>query len=564
MYICNIYLFVIIIMLCFMCFYIQLFGIYCLCRLCYMFIYGTKVMLCFKWYILLYYIGIMSEKGLTPSQIESFFNSVDSEDDLDFSADDESDYYPNKEDFETSDDEVLENQVELPTDLNVPSKDVNDVATSSKKDLRRNLLWRQRSLILNENQLQLLTSTALPPELMELSQPIQFFSYLFPKKVFENISNETNLYIHQKEPNANITFTPLDIQQFVGIVLYMSISRLPKCALYWSASIGIPTIQNIMSQKTFETIRRHIHFNNNDNNLPLTDSRHDRLFKIRPLIQEINNNFGKVPKEQFLCVDEQICSTKARSHMKRYNPNKPHKWGYKIYVLSCNSGFCYKFEIDSGNENVVLLNEPDLGAASNCVVRLAREVPRHQNFRLYFDNYFNSLPLLNKAKKEYIQIDRPFAVAQYNSYMGGVDLIDSIIGRYKILLRSKRWQVRIFYHLLDLTISNAWLLYKRVMKANGYPGKVLSSSDFRLDIAEVLTKVNTKSKLGKRSSVIENELQLKKQRGPTQHVPNQMVRQDQVGHWPIWADKRIRCKFPNCAGYSQVMCNKLNSNLSAL
>ncbi|XP_044570135.1 piggyBac transposable element-derived protein 2-like isoform X1 [Drosophila ananassae] len=585
----------------------------------------------------------MSEKGLTPSQIESFFNSVDSEDDLDFSADDESDYYPNKEDFETSDDEVLENQVELPTDLNVPSKDVNDVATSSKKDLRRNLLWRQRSLILNENQLQLLTSTALPPELMELSQPIQFFSYLFPKKVFENISNETNLYIHQKEPNANITFTPLDIQQFVGIVLYMSISRLPKCALYWSASIGIPTIQNIMSQKTFETIRRHIHFNNNDNNLPLTDSRHDRLFKIRPLIQEINNNFGKVPKEQFLCVDEQICSTKARSHMKRYNPNKPHKWGYKIYVLSCNSGFCYKFEIDSGNENVVLLNEPDLGAASNCVVRLAREVPRHQNFRLYFDNYFNSLPLLkylaesgilalgtirknripnfksmenihlrknprgtsveyvadfggvdiscpswvdnkivslasnyagivptdtarrfNKAKKEYIQIDRPFAVAQYNSYMGGVDLIDSIIGRYKILLRSKRWQVRIFYHLLDLTISNAWLLYKRVMKANGYPGKVLSSSDFRLDIAEVLTKVNTKSKLGKRSSVIENELQLKKQRGPTQHVPNQMVRQDQVGHWPIWADKRIRCKFPNCAGYSQVMCNKLNSNLSAL
>ncbi|XP_044574035.1 uncharacterized protein LOC123258225 isoform X1 [Drosophila ananassae] len=337
MYICNIYLFVIIIMLCFMCFYIQLFGIYCLCRLCYMFIYGTKVMLCFKWYILLYYIGIMSEKGLTPSQIESFFNSVDSEDDLDFSADDESDYYPNKEDFETSDDEVLENQVELPTDLNVPSKDVNDVANSSKKDLRRNLLWRQRSLILNENQLQLLTSTALPPELMELSQPIKFFSYLFPKKVFENISNETNLYIHQKEPNANITFTPLDIQQFVGIVLYMSISRLPKCALYWSASIGIPTIQNIMSQKTFETIRRHIHFNNNDNNLPLTDSRHDRLFKIRPLIQEINNNFGKVPKEQFLCVDEQICSTKARSHMKRYNPNKPHKWGYKIYVLRARS-----------------------------------------------------------------------------------------------------------------------------------------------------------------------------------------------------------------------------------
>lgn len=40
----------------------------------------------------------------------------------------------------------------------------------------------------------------------------------------------------------------------------------------------------------------------------------------------------------------------------------------------------------------------------------------------------------NKAKKEYIEI----ATAKYNSY--------------KILLRSKRWHVRLFYHLIDLTV----------------------------------------------------------------------------------------------------------------
>ncbi|KAH8315365.1 hypothetical protein KR074_000323 [Drosophila pseudoananassae] len=120
----------------------------------------------------------LSRKGLTPSQIESFFTSVDSEDDLEFSADDESEYYPNIEDFETKDDEDLEDQVEHPSDLNVSSKDLNDVATSSKNVQTRNLLWRQGSLILNEDQLQFLTSAALPPELLELSQPIQFFSYL--------------------------------------------------------------------------------------------------------------------------------------------------------------------------------------------------------------------------------------------------------------------------------------------------------------------------------------------------------------------------------------------------
>jgi len=176
-------------------------------------------------------------------------------------------------------------------------------------------------------------------------------------------------------------------------------------------------------------------------------------------------------------------------------------------------------------------------------------------------NYAGILPKdkarrFNKAKKEYVEIDRPFAVAQYNSYMGGVDLIDSIIGRYKILTRSKRWQVRVFYHLLDLTVSNAWLLYKRVHKANGSSTKLLGSSDFRLNIAEILTKLDTKSIMGKRSSVLENDLQQKKKRGPTQRVPNQMVLQDEFGHWPLWAENRIRCKYSNCKGFSQVMCGK--------
>lgn len=79
-----------------------------------------------------------------------------------------------------------------------------------------------------------------------------------------------------------------------------------------------------------------------------------------------------------------------------------------------------------------------------------------------------------------------------------------------------------------MTVSKAWLLYKRVQKANGYSGKMLGSSDFRLSIAEVLTKLETKSKLGKHRFMIENELEQKKLRGPTQRVPNQMVRQDQL------------------------------------
>lgn len=101
-----------------------------------------------------------------------------------------------------------------------------------------------------------------------------------------------------------------------------------------------------------------------------------------------------------MCVDEQICSTKARITMKRYNPKKPHKWGYKIYVLCGVTGFAYKFEIEIRVENIVLPREPDLSASSIVVMRMARDIPKYQNYKLYFDNYFTSLPLLGHLAKE--------------------------------------------------------------------------------------------------------------------------------------------------------------------
>lgn len=47
-----------------------------------------------------------------------------------------------------------------------------------------------------------------------------------------------------------------------------------------------------------------------------------------------------------MAVDEQIIPTKARSSLKQYNPKKPHKWGYKVFVLS--GGFSYNFDFYSG------------------------------------------------------------------------------------------------------------------------------------------------------------------------------------------------------------------------
>jgi len=82
--------------------------------------------------------------------------------------------------------------------------------------------------------------------------------------------------------------------------------------------------------------------------------------------------------------------------------SKPNKWGYKIFVLSGVSGFSYNFEVYSGLENNPdqrLQNEPNLGASANIVVRLARIIPKNQNYKLYFDNYYTTLALEVYFKK---------------------------------------------------------------------------------------------------------------------------------------------------------------------
>lgn len=98
----------------------------------------------------------------------------------------------------------------------------------------------------------------------------------------------------------------------------------------------------------------------------------------------------------FLCVDEQMCSTKMCGNPTRqYMPAKPHKWGTKFFVLCDSTGFSYAFEVYSGaGDNVIPENAPDLGASSNVVTRLSAKIPNDVNHILYFDNFYTSLGLL--------------------------------------------------------------------------------------------------------------------------------------------------------------------------
>ncbi|CAK1602064.1 unnamed protein product [Parnassius mnemosyne] len=69
-----------------------------------------------------------------------------------------------------------------------------------------------------------------------------------------------------------------------------------------------------------------------------------------------------------------------------------------------------------------------------------------------------------KKKRAKIDIPCPKAITIYNKYMGGVDLLDSMLGFYRIKIRSKKWYHRLFFHFIDLVCVNSWLLWRRRTK----------------------------------------------------------------------------------------------------
>lgn len=132
--------------------------------------------------------------------------------------------------------------------------------------------------------------------------------------------------------------------------------------------------------------------------------------------------------------------------------------------------------------------------------------------------------------------------------MGDVDLLDGLLGRHKIKMRSRKWYMRVFHHLLDVTIVNSWFLHKKI-QIQKKDSNVMTLVNFREQLALSLCKIGNSitPKRGRPSNEIQEGIIKKGKMGITkgQHAPLKEVRTDKIDHWPvdlcIW-------KFANSSG----------------
>ena len=72
-----------------------------------------------------------------------------------------------------------------------------------------------------------------------------------------------------------------------------------------------------------------------------------------------------------------------------------------------------------------------------------------------------------KNIQQKVKIDLPVQIHQYNKLMGGVDLVDGIRGKAKRTLMTKRWTLKVFHYLLEISIFNVFTLQKKSGKDVG-------------------------------------------------------------------------------------------------
>lgn len=591
-------------------------------------------------------------------QIDALFRALENGDlseDEDNVDENNIDYYYNVdelladlEDIDQGDDDNTDADPPLISDDTLSNPSNQNQSFINYSNTTRNLIWKNQNMELVDEAFIFRGVTDYPKDILDLETPFQFFNYFFNQDLLQILVHESNKYATQINPNFSDPITELELRKFIGILIYMSVYHYPNVRSYWASNVRFQPISDTMTVNRFEKIRQILHFNDNNTHLPCDHPQHDRLHKIRTVVDHLNERFRSAPFDHRLSVDEQICATKLRHFMKQYLPNKPHKWGFKLYVLCCLMGYAYSFEIYSGTQNHIKMpNEPDLGAISNTVVRLLRHVPRKVNHIVYFDNFYTCLPLFHylynegiyclgtvqrnrlgkscklpekkdvlktsvprgsysenvtnfedvrfsavswkdnrqvlllstyigaqpvdsigrfdKKQKKAVTISCPKIIKEYNAHMGGVDTMDSYLGRYRIRMKSKKWTNRIFYHLLDLSVINSWVLYKKLSIRKGEnPKKIMPLVDFRTILAETLCKYGSYSENKRgRPSLNKNDNSVKNKRPKTgaQILPVIDVRKDGIGHDKSYEPKRNQCKYAQCKKLTSVMCSKCKVSL---
>ena len=223
---------------------------------------------------------------------------------------------------------------------------------------------------------------------------LDFYELFVDDNMIQLLTTETNRYAQQQRQlhPSNLPWTDVtdaEMKAFLGVNIAMGIANLKRLADYWSTEpiTSIPWYSTIFSRTRFLQILRYLHCNNNDDQLPRDHASFDKLFKVRPVLERVQEKCKTVYTcEREISVDEQLVGTRCRIGFLQYMPAKPTKWGIKLWVLAeASSGFVGNFQVYTGAADGAVH-----GLSHRVVYDLLQPRWLNHGYSVFTDNFYTS------------------------------------------------------------------------------------------------------------------------------------------------------------------------------
>lgn len=362
-----------------------------------------------------------------------------------------------------------------------------------------------------------------------LKTPLAIWQCFFPANMLQIIVENTNKHIqasqdrYSRERDAKTT-NVIEIKALIGL-LYMAgvlkSSRLNAEDLWRVDGTGVEIFRLTMSLQRFRFLLQHLRFDD----LETREARRavDRLAPIRVMFDMfVQNCESAFTPFQYVTIDEKLEAFRGRCIFRQYIPNKPNKYGIKIYAL-CDPKVFYTckmevyvgkqppgvWEVNNSPEAVVeRMCEPIRGTGRNVttdnwftsfklienlrknfkltllgtVRKNKREIPIefsrpinrpekssmfafHENCTLlsYIPKKGKNVLLMSSLHRDDIidsETGKPDIIVNYNQTKGGVDTVDKLCAAYNCARGARRWPMVIFYSMLNVAGINSLVIFK--------------------------------------------------------------------------------------------------------
>jgi len=181
-----------------------------------------------------------------------------------------------------------------------------------------------------------------------------------------------------------------EILLYLAFTIFQGLVPLPTIKDYFKDTIlwKFPLFKAFFTRDKFLFLHRK--FRIHSISKLLSNENNDKLAKLREVIDVVVPSWRKflIPGRK-LSVDETMVLFKGREDIKQYNPKKPVKFGVKINGLAdAESGYMLDWRIYTGKNSK---------STEDIVLELVDSYT-NQDYLLYMDNFFSSIPLFEKLK----------------------------------------------------------------------------------------------------------------------------------------------------------------------